>query len=236
MLKPSSENTMFWQESPPQQPSLDASDVVDLVFRISGQALPTDHAYALFHALARSLPWIQQDEQLGIHHIHIAESGNGWTRPNETGLLQLSRRARLVFRLHQDKLESARSLCGEHIAVNDQLIEIGPANVRPLKPLNTLFARYVDYGDYRDETTFLRRTQERLQDLGITPTKLLCGKTRLIRTPTRTLQTRSLMIADLKPAESLLIQQFGLGEGRKLGCGLFLPHRGIEAVYDSHPA
>jgi hypothetical protein len=44
------------------------------------------------------------------------------------------------------------------------------------------------------------------------------------------------MIADLKTDESLALQQFGLGEGRKLGCGLFLPHRGIDAVYDSTPA
>jgi hypothetical protein len=44
------------------------------------------------------------------------------------------------------------------------------------------------------------------------------------------------MIADLKPGESLSIQQFGLGEERKLGCGLFLPHRGIDAVYDSTSA
>ena len=41
------------------------------------------------------------------------------------------------------------------------------------------------------------------------------------------------MIADLKRDESLSIQQYGLGEGRKLGCGLFMLHRGIDAVYDS---
>ena len=50
---------MFWQESPPHQTSLDVSDLVDLVFKISGQALPIDHAYALFNALAQSLPWIK---------------------------------------------------------------------------------------------------------------------------------------------------------------------------------
>ena len=146
-------------------------------------------------------------------------------------------RARLVVRLHQDTLESARLLCGDHIAVNDQIIEIGPARVRPLNPLNTVFARHIVANeDIQDETKFLQWVNTQLQSLGITPTKLLCGKTRLIYTPTRTLRTRSLMIADLKPSESLSIQQFGLGEGRKLGCGLFLPHRGIDAVYDSTSA
>lgn len=228
---------MFWQESPPQQTSLDASDLVDLVFKITGQALPIDHAYALFEALAHSLPWIQHDNWVGIHHVHIAESGNGWIRPDDNGFLQLSGRARLVVRLHQETLESARLLCGEHIVVDDQIIEIGPARVRSLNPLNTVFARHiVTEEDIQDETKFLQWVNAQLKSLGITTTKLLCGKTRLIHTPTRTLRTRSLMIADLKPGESLSIQQFGLGEGRKLGCGLFLPHRGIDAVYDSTPA
>jgi len=228
---------MFWQESPPQKTSLDASDVVDLVFKISGQTLPIDQAYVLFDALARPLPWIQQDKWVGIHPVHIAESGNGWIRPDDSGFLQLPGRARLVVRLHQDTLESARLLCGDHIVVNDEIIEIGSANVRPLNPLNTVLARHIVADeDVPDETTFLQWVNEQLKGLGITPTKLLCGKTRLIHTPTRTLRTRSLMIADLKPGESLSIQQFGLGEGRKLGCGLFLPHRGIDAVYDSTSA
>ena len=142
-----------------------------------------------------------------------------------------------MVRLHQDTLESAQLLCGDHIVVNDQIIEIGPARVRLLNPLNTVFARHVVANeDIQDETKFLQWVNTQLKSLGITPTKLLCGKTRLIYTPTRTLRTRSLMIADLKPGESLSIQQFGLGEGRKLGCGLFLPHRGIDAVYDSTSA
>ena len=63
---------MFWQESPPHQTSLDVSDLVDLVFKINGQALPIDHAYALFNALAQSLPWIQHDKWVGIHHVPVS--------------------------------------------------------------------------------------------------------------------------------------------------------------------
>ena len=221
---------MSWQESPPKSTNVDCS-IVDLVFKITGQALPIDHAYALFQGLVRPLPWIQDDQWLGIHHVHIAESGNGWIRPDDNGFLQLSGRARLVVRLHQDSLESAQLLCGDHIVVNDQIIEIGPARVRLLNPLNTVFARHVVANeDIQDETKFLQRANTQLKSLDITPTKLLCGKTRLVHTPARILQTRSLMLADLKTGESLALQQFGLGEGRKLGCGLVLPHRGIDAV------
>ena len=128
-------------------------------------------------------------------------------------------------------LDSARLLSGKQIAVDKHIIEIGTAKVRPLNPLDTVSARHVVADqEIQDETRFLQWVNEQLKVVGITPTKLLCGKTRLVHTPARILQTRSLMIADLKTGESLALQQFGLGEGRKLGCGLFLPHRGIDAV------
>ena len=221
---------MSWQESPPKSTNVDCS-IVDLVFKITGQALPIDHAYALFQGLVRPLPWIQDDQWLGIHHVHIAESGNGWIRPDDRGFLQLSARARLVIRLHLNMLDSARLLCGKHIVVDEHFIGIGNAKVRSLNPLDTVSARHVVADqEIQDETRFLQWVNEQLKVVGITPTKLLCGKTRLVHTPARILQTRSLMLADLKTGESLALQQFGLGEGRKLGCGLVLPHRGIDAV------
>ena len=36
--------------------------------------------------------------------------------------------------------------------------------------------------------------------------------------------------ADLDKATSLSLQESGVGPGRPLGCGIFLPHKGIRAV------
>jgi len=38
------------------------------------------------------------------------------------------------------------------------------------------------------------------------------------------------MIADLEVEESLRLQQKGLGPYRYLGCGLFIPHKGIDDI------
>jgi hypothetical protein len=38
------------------------------------------------------------------------------------------------------------------------------------------------------------------------------------------------MIADLTSQDSITLQEQGLGEGRKIGCGLFVPHKDIKAV------
>ena len=42
--------------------------------------------------------------------------------------------------------------------------------------------------------------------------------------------TRSLMIADLSKEESLRLQEEGVGEKKLYGCGIFLPHKSIDAV------
>ena len=38
------------------------------------------------------------------------------------------------------------------------------------------------------------------------------------------------MLPGLSKQQSILIQDKGLGEGRIFGCGLFVPHKSIDAV------
>ena len=41
------------------------------------------------------------------------------------------------------------------------------------------------------------------------------------------------MLAELKPEDAVKLQQLGVGIHQDLGCGLFLPHKGIDAVGES---
>jgi len=41
------------------------------------------------------------------------------------------------------------------------------------------------------------------------------------------------MVADLEPEQSVRLQQIGIGPGRTIGCGLFIPHKGIAAVKET---
>ena len=59
---------------------------------------------------------------------------------------------------------------------------------------------------------------------------MMSGRTHILRMPEKNLIARSLMIDGLKIEESIYLQQNGLGEGRLVGCGLFIPHKGIDAV------
>ncbi len=243
---------MLWQDPPDEQHQAAWEDMVDLAYRLSGGTLPVDHAHALSRAVLTELPWLADEPRCGVHQIHVASSGHGWMRPDGDAceVLNLSRRTRLTLRLPRQRLVDAEALSGRSLDVGGHRLQVGTASERPLTPSSTLFARYVICDDARDEDEecFIDWVADRLRGMGITPTKLLCGMTSRIdvtaerigsrsrRCPTSCIpavvQARSLMVAALSADASLALQQRGLGDGRLLGCGLFVPHKGIEAVRD----
>ena len=222
---------MYWQDETKDEHSVVPDDVVDLVFQIECRALPVDHAWALSQAVCAALPWLALEPNAGVHSIHVAESGNGWKRPENAGdLLCLSRRTKLVLRTPQQRVDAAHALVGRQLDVAGHELRVEKASLRPLSALTTIFSRYVVSADGLDETAFLQRTLLDLDALGVRPKKMLCGLEKVIVTPEQPLHTRSLMLAGLTQRESVTLQQRGLGPRRLLGCGLFIPHKDIREV------
>jgi CRISPR-associated protein Cas6 len=217
---------MYWSEDNGKATMIVPDDIVDLAFAIDCRHLPVDHAHALSQALLQALPWLEAEDQAGIHLIHGAESGHGWQRPDDQQqLLHLSRRTRLVLRLPQARVRDARQMTGMKLTISGCRMGIGAARVRPLSPLTTLFARYVVASELETETEFLQQAADQLARMGIVTGKLLCGKSHHFSLPGETVFTRRLIVADLSVEDSVQLQQRGLGSGRKLGWGLFLPHK-----------
>lgn len=224
---------MYWQDDKPPQPFVPSDDVVDVAFRIVCRSLPVDHAFALSQAVAAVLPWLTDEALAGVHTIHVAESGNGWMRPETAdAVLYLSRRTRLVLRLPKHRLQDAQALSGRTLQVGRNPMQVEAAAVRLLGASATVFSRYIVSTGGQDEEAFLAETARTLAAMGIRARKMLCGIERVIATPARAIHTRSLMIAELAPAESVTLQQRGLGPLRHLGCGLFIPHKDIREVKD----
>lgn len=224
---------MYWSDDSDKKPGFVVpDDIVDLAFVIKCPTLPLDHAHALSSALHEALPWLEEEAHAGIHLIHGAASGNGWYRPEESAnaLLHLSHRARMRLRVPKHRLDEARQLTGKTLDINDHSLEVGKSAVHLLSTLSTLFSRYVITREDVDEEQFLEAVTRELRDMGVDCRKLLCGITHTHRFPEGPLLTRSLMVADLEPEQSVRLQQLGLGAGRKIGCGLFIPHKGIKPV------
>jgi len=117
---------MFWNDENEQQSPLAApEDVFDIVFKLSGKCLDIDHAYDLSQALSQIIPEACY-RQRGVHQIRMAESGNGWNRPINSGsVMQLSRRAKLVIRADLDSHDEVIKISGKTL----KLGEIGRAHV-----------------------------------------------------------------------------------------------------------
>ena len=225
-------NNLFWNEDKKKEEFVIPDDIVDVSYAIRCKCLPLEHMDALSQSLFNALPWLEQEPLAGIHPINGAESGNGWERstdPNE--LIYLSRRQKMTLRLPKERLEAAEKLVGSRIEVAGYTIEIGNSSIKQLSDLPTTFCRGILIENEMDENQFLQWAYDELKKLDIPVRKMMAGKERVI-----TLQsgekrvTRSLMVAEMEKAESVRLQQHGLGSGRKLGCGIFLPQKDIKAV------
>lgn len=203
-------------------------EVLDAVFSIRCRSLPVDHAYALSQAVQSALPWFASEPGAGLHAIHGAASSSGWMRPEgEDAVLQLSRRAKLALRLPRRRLEDAASMCGQTLQVAGSPLRVQQMIARPLSRITTLFSRSVVFAGEADEAAFLAAAEGELAALGIKAARMLCGRITPVATPAALLQTRSLMLAGLDFGQSLALQRRGLGAGRTLGCGVFIPHKDI---------
>ncbi len=224
---------MFWEENSERKQFKVPDTVVDVVFGIDCRCLPVEHTHALSSAIGAALPWLGAEPDAGVHMIHGAESGNGWMRPDSSqgdALLHLSRRTRLELRVPKERVADARALCGVTLDIGGYPLKVRDAQVRLLSNITILFSRYVIADAQSDEDSFLRTSNAQLKALGVRCGKMLCGRSHEIPLPGERLFTRSLMLAELNVQDSILVQEKGLGRGRTLGCGLFLPHKDIKAV------
>lgn len=200
---------------------VDDSAVTDFHFELQGNLLPRDHGYLLYLELSRLLPWLAGEELAAVHHIHGAETGTG-------DLLILSRRAKLVVRIPSHRAADLGALTGQTIEIGGHKLTIGTGKAKPLTRHTPLYAHCVTTGS-TDEETFTRDVIRMLDELKIT-TRFICGRRQTISTAEGDVHGYSLMLHDLPVDQSILVQQRGMGSNRKIGCGIFIPHKSTNAL------
>lgn len=197
------------------------SEVVDIAFVLKGGLIPSDHGWSLYRLLAEQLAWLEADETAGIHPIRGARSGSGAAE------LYVGGRGRLMLRLQREQAQQAYALSGARLDLGEG-VEIGAPQLRTLFAHSTLYSRFVAAAG-EDEVEFLRSVNAELQQAGVI-CKVVLGKLRRIEGAAAPMLGFSVMLHDLSSEHSLAMQHRGLGAGRKLGCGIFLPHRSAAAV------
>ena len=193
--------------------------VVDVSFEVRCEELPRDYGYALFRALADELDWLEDEATAGVHPLHGCTARGG--------ALLLGPRARLLLRLAEERAGEALALAGRRLELGSGL-QIGAGRVRELMPYATVYSHFVSTGA-EDEAEFLGQAAAELREAGL-PERMISGKAHAAGTPEGELRGYSLLLHGLTPTQSLAVQARGLGRGRKLGCGIFVPHKSVVAV------
>jgi CRISPR-associated protein Cas6 len=219
---------MYWQQD--SESSNKPADVVDVAFEINCKVLPLNHAPWLHQQINQHLPWLATEKGSALHLIHGAASGNGWERPEaDDSLMYLSRRIKLKIRVPKSRVDDCKKIVGLKLDINGFEMLLGTLKVLALKPFPALFSRYV-IDTANDEDLFLENIYQKIRAYDLQPKKLLCGKPHQLLFSDANFLTRSIMIADLKPDESILLQQRGLGSEQHRGCGVLIPHKDISSV------
>jgi len=203
---------------PPEEAS---SVMVDVVFSLEEGTLADDHADALSLAVRRALPWFDEEPEAGILPLSGLAKGNG--------VSFVGRRSRLVLRLPIHRSASADSLAGARLDLGGAMLTLGASSLRPLLPSRGVVYSHMVSVDLDDEIEFLARCKSLLAGRGLKP-QLITGKAGQLRTAQGLVRGFSLMLHGLAAAESLAMQEAGLGAHRALGCGLFVPHKSVVAV------
>ncbi|MCF8178182.1 MAG: type I-MYXAN CRISPR-associated protein Cas6/Cmx6 [Sulfuritalea sp.] len=206
------------------RPIEEASTVmVDVAFALSEATLEDDHANALFMAVRRVLPWFDDEPEAGILPL------TGLARGNKVRFV--GRRSRLVLRLPAHRAASADFLAGSRLDLDGVSLDVGPGSIRPLLPARgVVYSHFVSVGT-DDEIEFLARCESLLAQRDLKP-QLVTGKYSELRSADDVVRGFSLMLHGLGAADSLAMQETGLGAHRALGCGIFVPHKSVVAVGD----
>ncbi len=213
-------NKIGWLTYNLETPLVNESLVTDVQFDVKGSLIPIDHGYELFTELARLLPWFADEPLGGIHAIHGADTGHGE--------LILNRRTKLMIRVNSARVPDLLQLTGQTILIGGHKLEIGAGKTRPLSRHTPLFAHCVATGS-EDELDFTNDIIHLLDEMKI-DSRFICGKRQAIRTQDGMVSGFSLMLHGLPVEHSFLVQQQGLGKYRKIGCGIFIPHKSINAL------
>ena len=194
------------------------AEMIDVAFALEGDTLPHEHRYALAAALQGALPWLDNDARTGVHGLKLVHSG--------TGAHLVSHRTRLTLRVPRERAEETCGLTGSLLRLGEQRLRAGRAQQRELLPHGTLYAALVAT-DAPDEAAFVAHVQGELDALHVRA-QPVCGRWQSAEGGR--LRGCSLMLSGLDAVQSLLLLQQGLGPHRRLGCGLFVPHRSAAAV------
>ncbi|MBD2101765.1 type I-MYXAN CRISPR-associated protein Cas6/Cmx6 [Leptolyngbya sp. FACHB-261] len=190
---------------------------------INGQVLPADHNYGLYAAFVHLIPELRQHPELAILTVPGIK--------DQQGKIHLTRQSLTRIRVPISKIPLVYPLAGKKVKVGVHEIQLGIPTVSMLCPAPTVRARIVTIKGAMELGSFIASAQRQLDNLGIVghlsvPLNRDGQPSRkVIKIQRYTVVGFTTEVTGLSDEHSLLLQQFGCGGKRHMGCGIFLPHQ-----------
>lgn len=194
-------------------------DMIDLMFNLEGGTLPIAYHFSLWAALLSQIPRLAEEHRVGVLPLNATINSQG---------MLLAKRAKLVMRIPATISELVASgLTGKQLDIAGSPLCLGSAKQRPILPYPTIHGQIV--AGSSDEVLFVEDIKKQMGELGVAG-KLICGKRAIFNCGQRSIHGYSLVLHDLKPEASLILQYAGLGDDRQFGCGIFVPYKVITGL------
>ena len=194
---------------------------VDLKFPVIGKRIPSDHGYLLYSAISKLLPEVHDLEDASIRGI----SGI----PDRFRNLTLGPASSLNIRIDHNHIPLFLKLAGKELRIADDTIRLKVPVTRLLKPRSVLYSRLVTIKGFLNPMDFLDAVKRQLKAMGIEKDSILFSTGSSVNPVRKTLRIHDkevvgfpIVIPNLEPEESILIQTKGIGGRRKMGCGCFV--------------
>lgn len=191
---------------------------IEISFDLHGESIPADYPHKLWEALLRIAPALADSDDVGVIPLR---------GPNNSGELLLPKRAKLALRLPLALLDAAQAMSGQALQIGAGTLRLGQGKTREIQPYSTLHAHLV--AGPSDEAAFMEMVHAALAALDVS-SKLICGRHHSLNTDWEIISGFSLVMHDLTPEDSLRVQYTGMGTGRNLGCGIFMPYKVISGL------
>lgn len=182
--------------------------------------MPLDHAWLVYQGLSAIAPWMDEEDGIGIHPVLGIDTGDGE--------MILNHRTKLTIRAPAKRLDDLAKLTGANFRVNERTLTLGASKIKSLPQHTPLYAHTVCTG-HDEEKAFTQDILGYLDALDI-HSRFICGMPQKFFDGEKIATGYSLMLHGLPIEHAIRIQQQGLGLHRKLGCGIFIPHKSITAV------
>ncbi|MDY6784753.1 MAG: type I-MYXAN CRISPR-associated protein Cas6/Cmx6 [Cyanobacteriota bacterium] len=198
---------------------------VELRFPVRGTELPADHNYGLYAA------FVHLNRELRQHHDISILTISGFN--DRQGKILLTPDSCIRIRVPVSKIPLVYQLAGKAIAIGKHPLNIGIPQISVLHPSSHLRARIVTIKGYIQPEPFLAAAQRQLDNFDISG-KISIFASRNSSSGRKTIKIKrytiigfATEISGLSDEDSIKLQQWGLGGKRHMGCGIFLPYKGV---------